>query len=247
MAQASLRDFLTETALPDEVIPLARQATERAVFLDNTLATARIARSVIWLLYDRDPAKAAAEIDRAIALDPSLPDGYDWQAHRLLAVGQTDSAIATARQAVESSPFDAALRAHLGWQYLLARQDSLAAVTFARARALDSALATTDEHMAWLTRLPADSGSAYDSLVAAGKEHYVSAHALAVAAVAGGRTSEAIAALSRAMTERTPWVTYARLDPRLEALRGNRRFEMLLTRLPQTTIPTRMRPQVDSR
>ena len=121
------------------MIPLARQATERAVFLDSTLALARIARSVIWLLYDRDPAKAAAEIDRAIALDPSLPDGYDWQAHRLLAVGQTDSAIATARQAVESSPFDATLRAHLGWQYLLARQDSLAAVTFARARALDSA------------------------------------------------------------------------------------------------------------
>jgi TolB-like protein/tetratricopeptide (TPR) repeat protein len=247
MAQANLRDFLTETALPDEVIPLARQATERAVFLDSTLAMARIARSVIWLLYDRDPAKAAAEIARAIALDPSLPDGYDWQAHRLLAVGQTDSAIATARRAVESSPFDAALRAHLGWQYLLARQDSLAAVTFGRARALDSVLATTDEHMAWLARLPADSGSAFDSLVAAGKEHYVSAHALAVAAVAGGRTSEAIAALSRAMAERTPWVTYARLDPRLEALRGNRRFEMLLTRLPQTTIPTRMRPQVDSR
>jgi adenylate cyclase len=246
LAQANLRDFLSETALPEEVIPPARQATERAIVLDSTLAVARIARAAIWLLYDRDPSKAAAEIERAIALDPNLPDGYDWQARRLLVVGQIDSAIAAARRAIESSPFDATLRAHLGWTYLLAREDSLADVALARARSLDSTLSTADESMAWQATLPADSGSAYDSLVAAGKEHYVSAYSLALAAVAGGRTSEAIAALSRAIAERTPWVMYARLDRRLEALRGNRRFETLLARLPQTTIPRDHRPNPSS-
>ena len=239
IAQANLRDFLSEATLPEEVIPIARQAAARAVHLDSTLAAARIARAVIWLLYDREPAKAAVEIERAIALDPNLPEGYDWQAHRLLAMGRTDSATAAARRAVETTPFDASLRAHLGWQYLLAGEDSLAAAAFSRARFLDSTLSATDEHLALQVAMPADSGSAYDSLVAAGKEHYVSAYALAVAAVAGGKTAEAIAALSRAMAERTPWVTYARLDPRLAALRGNRGFETLLARLPQTTIPTR--------
>lgn len=246
LAQANLRDFLSESALPEEVIPLARQAVERAVVLDSTLVSARIARGIIWLLYDRIPAKAATEFDRAIALDPNLPEGHDWQARRLLAVGQTDSAIAAARRVVESSPFDAALRAHLGWHYLLARQDSLAALAFARARSLDSTLDTTGESEAWQVTIPADSGSAYDSLVAAGKERYVSAYTLAVAAAAGGRTNEAIASLSRAMVERTPWVMYARLDRRLDALRGNRRFETLLARLPQTTIPPEQKPSPSS-
>jgi len=239
MAESALRDFLAEAALPEEVIPLARQASERAIALDSSLASARLARAVIWLLYDRDPRKAASEIDRAISLDPSLPEGYDWQAHRLLAAGQFDSAIAAASRAIESSPFDASLRSHLGWQYLLAGRDSLAEVAFARARALDSTVAASDQHMAWRAAPPADSGSSYDSLVAAGKEHYVSAHTLAIAAVAGGKTNDALAALARALAERTPWVTYAGLDPRLAALRGNRRFETLLARLPQTTIPTR--------
>jgi TolB-like protein len=242
MAEANLRDFLSEAALPEEVIPLARQAAERAVALDSTLPAARIARGIIRLLYDRDRVRAALDIDRAIALDPNRPESHDWQAHRLLAMGQADSAIDAAHRAVESSPFDAGLRAHLGWQYLLAGDDSLAGIAFARARALDSTVAATDEHMAWQAAPPADSGSAYDSLVAAGKEHYVSAHTLAVAAVAGGKTSEAIAALTRAMVERTPWVIYARLDPRLAALRGNRKFETLLARLPQATILPRTRP-----
>src|SRR5262249_13491427 len=157
MAHANLRDFLSESALPEEVIPLARQAAERAVALDSSLATARIARSVIWLLYDRDPAKAGAEIGRALALDPNLPDVYDWRAYQLLAAGQRDSAIAAARRAVESSPFDATLRSHLGWQYLLTGNDSLASVSFARAISLDSAIAATDEHMAWEQATSADS------------------------------------------------------------------------------------------
>jgi TolB-like protein len=244
VAEANVRAFLAEWAPPEEAVPFAREAAERAVGLDSTMAPARLIRAIIWLLYDREPGKAARELERAIALNPNLPDGYDWEAHRLLAVGQRDSALAAARRAVETSPFDAVLRAHLAWQYLLAKDDSLAAVAFARAFALDSPRVALDAHMAWRTVLPADSGRTYDSLVLAAKARYVSPYTLAVAALAAGKPAQATTALARAIAERTPWVMYARLDPRLEALRGTRPFETLLARLPQTTIPSRPRPSV---
>ena len=201
------------------------------------MAEPRIARAVIRLLHDREPAKAGADLDRAVEINPNLPEAWDWQAHRWLALGRTDSAIAAARRAVEISPLDALVRAHLGWQYRLAGQDSLADLAFARAAALDSLLPSP------LSPLPSPPSplppTAYDSLLAAAKEHYVSPYTLAVAAVAAGKTTEAVAAFARALAERTPWMIYAHFDPRLAPLRGNRRFEALLARLPQTTIPTR--------
>lgn len=239
VAEVHVRSYLSESAPPEEAVPLARQAAERAVGLDSMLAPARVVRAVIWLLYDREPGKAGVELQRAIALNPNLPEGFHWESHRLLAVGQMDSALAAARRAVDTSPLDATLRAHLGWQYLLMKDDSLAAVAFARALSLDSSRVTLDEHMAWRTAAPADSGASDDSLVVAAKERYVSPYALAVAAAAAGKPAEATAALARAIAERTPWALHARLDPRLDALRGTRRFETLLARLPQTTIPSR--------
>lgn len=242
VAELHLRSFLSESAPPEDVVPFAREAAERAVELDSTLAAGRIARAVIWLLHDREPGKAAAELRRAIALNPNLPDGLHWEAHRLLAAGRPDSALAAAQRAVEISPFDAALRAHLGWQHLLTRNDSLSAVAFARAWSLDSSRVALDPHMAWRAATPADSGRGYDSLVAAARERYVSPYALAVAAVAAGKPDQAADAVARAIAERTPWALYAGLDPRLDALHGTRRFESLLARLPQATIPSRQPP-----
>jgi adenylate cyclase len=242
VAEVHMGSFLSESAPPRDVVPFAREAAERAVELDSTLAAGRIARAVIWLLYDREPGKAAGELERAIAFNPNLTEGVHWEAHRLLADGQQDSALAAAQRAVETSPLDGALRAHLGWQYFLTRSDSLASLAFARALSLDSSRVALDGHMAWRTTTPPDSGRRYDSLVVAARERYVSPYVLAVAAVGAGKAGEATAALARAIAERTPWAIYARLDPRLDALRGTRRFESLLARLPQTTIPSRPRP-----
>jgi serine/threonine-protein kinase len=235
-ADTYLRDFLSESSPPEDAIPRARRAADRAIALDSTMAEPRIARAVIRLLHDREPAKAGADLDRAVEINPNLPEAWDWQAHRWLALGRTDSAVAAARRAVEISPLDALVRAHLGWQYRLAGQDSLADLAFARAAALDSLLPSPSSLLASpFSLLPLS----YDSLLAATKERYVSPYTLAVAAVASGKTTEALAAFARALAERTPWMIYAHFDPRLAPLRGNRRFEALLARLPQTTIPTR--------
>jgi hypothetical protein len=139
---------------------------------------------------------------------------------------------------VDVSPLDPVIRAHLGWQYFLARQDSLADLAIGWAQALDAAAVAADGRIAWRSPPSADS-AAYDSLVRVAKEKYVSPYALAIAAVASHKRAQAVAALRRAVSERAPWAVYAGVDPRLAPLRGDRGFEALLARLPQTTIPPR--------
>lgn len=237
-ADAYLRGYLAESSPPEEAIPRARRAVERAITLDSAMAEAWIARAVIGLLYDREPRKAGAYLERALAINPNLAEAWDWQAHQLLALGMQDGALAAARRAVDASPLDPVIRAHLGWQYFLAGQDSLADLAIGRAQALDAAAVTVDGRVAWRTAPPADS-VAYDSLVQVGRQKYVSPYTLAIAAVASGKRAQAVGALRRAVAERAPWAIYARVDPRLASLRGDRGFEALLTRLPQTTIPPR--------
>ena len=213
LAEANVKLYSAGMVSPAEVVPLARSAAERAIALDSAIAEPRFARAVIWLLYDREPAKAGEELQRAIALDPNLADGFHWQSHRFLAMGETDSSLAMSRRAIEASPLDPSLRAHLGWHYLLARQDSLAAGAFAEALALAPGAAAWDEHFAWRPVAPADTGVAYDSLAPAAKARYVSPYAAAVAAAAAGRIAPAVAALSRAVDEHDPAVIFAGLDP----------------------------------
>jgi eukaryotic-like serine/threonine-protein kinase len=235
-AAAYLRGYLTDSSPPEEAIPRARRAVERAIALDSTMAEAWIARAVIELLYDREPRKAGTDLDRALSINPNLAEAWDWQAHQRLALGMRDGALAAARRAVDTSPLDPVVRAHLGWQYFLAGQDSLADLAISRAQTLDAAAVIADGRVAWRTAPPADS-AAYDSLVQVAREKYVSPYALAIAAVASGKRAQAVAALRRAMAERAPWAVYARVDPRLASLRRDRAFEALLARLPQTTIP----------
>lgn len=244
LAASYVLRFVMESVAPSTVVPLARSAADRALALDSTLAGAWIARATILLLYDRRTDEAGEGLARAIALDPNRAESFHWQSHRLLALGEVDSSLTASRRAIESSPFDASLRSHLGWHYLLARNDSLADRAFGEAIALDSSKAGSDEPLAWRPARTADPEAAYDSLVAVSRERYVSSYALAIAAAAAGRRAIAISAVSRALKERTPAALYAGLDPRLDTLRSDRRFEALLARHGLTTIPTRREPSV---
>ncbi|MEO7985645.1 MAG: hypothetical protein ABI766_03855 [Gemmatimonadales bacterium] len=239
LAESYVMRFVVESVAPLEVAPLARSAADRALALDSTLVGAWIARAVIRLLYERRLDEAGEDLARAIALDPNRAEGFHWQSHRLLAMGEMDSSLAASRRAIESSPFDASLRAHLGWHYLLARQDSLAVRAFGEAVAIDPAAAGTDEHFSWRPVRVDDPAAAYDSVTMASKTRYISPYTLAVAAAAAGRTAIAVSAVERAIDERTPTALYAGLDPRLDTLRSDRRFWTLLTRRGLTTIPTR--------
>ena len=89
---------------PRSVMPKAREAAERAVELDDSLAQghASLASALAW--YDWDLRRAETEFRRAIALNPNDCDTRRHYATFLTATGEADRSIIEGRKAVELDP-----------------------------------------------------------------------------------------------------------------------------------------------
>jgi hypothetical protein len=71
----------------------------------------------------------------------------------------------------------------------------------------------------------------FDELRARAQNTYVPAYDLALVCVGLGATDEAFEWLDRAYEERCGWLTYLKVEPRMDALRSDPRFNDLLRRL----------------
>ena len=103
LADDYLLQALNLYAVPKDAFAKGEAAARRALALDSTLAEAHTSLATVLFLHHRDFAAAAAEYDRAIALDPAYPSSHYFYA--LLLIG-TDSARAEAeaRRAQELDP-----------------------------------------------------------------------------------------------------------------------------------------------
>jgi TolB-like protein/Tfp pilus assembly protein PilF len=77
----------------------------------------------------------------------------------------------------------------------------------------------------------ADARAIYDELSARGKRDYVPAYDLALVCAGLGWKDQALEYLSKSYEERSGWMTYLKVDPRLDALRSDARFQELLHRV----------------
>ena len=101
---------------------LARDAAERAVRLDDSLADAHEALGLVRALGDWDWRGGEVEFQRALRLNPNLASAHSSYALFEALLGRQDIAIAEARHAVELEPLSAILGANLAWYYYWARQ-----------------------------------------------------------------------------------------------------------------------------
>ena len=98
----------------DQLLDKSRAAAAKAVRLDDRLEDAHIALGMVFLIGDRNLAKAEREFRRAIALDShsSLAEGE--LAMCLIAAGRTDEAVAHARLAKAMDPLSVRAATDLG-------------------------------------------------------------------------------------------------------------------------------------
>jgi tetratricopeptide (TPR) repeat protein len=68
-------------------------------------------------------------------------------------------------------------------------------------------------------------------LLATTRERYISPYDIAVIQAALGDTSAAIVQLQTALEDRSPWMVFLRVDPRLDPLRGEPAFSEILAAL----------------
>jgi len=89
---------------PREAMPRVREAAERALALDDSLAPAHTCLALTLTWYDWDFAKGEAEFRRAIALNANDAEAHRLYGDFLVAMGRFDEAIAEKRRSEQLDP-----------------------------------------------------------------------------------------------------------------------------------------------
>jgi len=89
---------------PREAMPRVREAAERALALDDSLAPAHTCMALALVWYDWDFAKGEKEFRRAIALNANDADAHRFYGDYLAAMGRFDEALVEKRHAEQVDP-----------------------------------------------------------------------------------------------------------------------------------------------
>jgi len=109
---------------PDEEMPKAKAAAQRAVDIDPTLAEAYTSRAFVKLAYDWDWLGAEADFKKALELNPKYPTAHQWYASYFMQMGKFEHAKAEIREAQQLDPFSPIINANLAqYSYYERRYD----------------------------------------------------------------------------------------------------------------------------
>jgi tetratricopeptide (TPR) repeat protein len=90
--------------MQSEYLPRAKEAAQKALMLDDSLAEAHTAWATTVFWYDRNWAEAETHYKRALELNPKTIDAHLFYAHLLSNTGRPDEAIAEIKRARELDP-----------------------------------------------------------------------------------------------------------------------------------------------
>jgi serine/threonine-protein kinase len=99
---------------PNEAMPLAKQAAERALEIDPNLAEGYTSRAFVKLAYDWDWRGAEADFRRALELNPKYATAHQWYASYLTQMGKYDLARREIEQAQALDPLSPIISANSG-------------------------------------------------------------------------------------------------------------------------------------
>jgi tetratricopeptide (TPR) repeat protein len=97
-----------------EAFTKAREAAEKALQLDDTLAEAHNALAAVKADYDWDWPGAEREFRRAIELNPGYATAHQWYAEMLSELGRHEEALAEIKRAQQLDPFSLIINAVRG-------------------------------------------------------------------------------------------------------------------------------------
>jgi TolB-like protein/Tfp pilus assembly protein PilF len=105
LAYAGLADcYILRPGRQREELPKAKEAAERALALDPTLAEAHTSLAFAKTLFNRDWDGARAGFEEAIRLNPKYPTAHQWFGIYWSILGKPDEALAEINRAIELDP-----------------------------------------------------------------------------------------------------------------------------------------------
>jgi len=123
----------------DEAIPLARQAAERALALDEGLAEAWAALGRIKMEHDWDWDGAEADLAHAVGLNPNSVEALGTFGQFLSAMGRHDEAVEAMEQARQLDPRQVETLQHMAIVYWMAGESERALAAVDESLAVDPA------------------------------------------------------------------------------------------------------------
>ncbi|MCP3981797.1 MAG: protein kinase [bacterium] len=127
----------------------ARDAAERAIELDESLAEAHTSIAAVMTDYDWDWEGADREYRRAIELNPGYVTAHSWFAEQLSRMGRHDEAVAEARYARDLDPLSRVSNMILAWILFFARRYEESIRQAHRALELNPDYATAHRILGW--------------------------------------------------------------------------------------------------
>jgi eukaryotic-like serine/threonine-protein kinase len=126
LAYAGLADCYVLGSLlqlpPKEAMPIALDATRKALALDDNLAEAHTSLAKIKLSFEWDWPNAENEFKRAIELNPGYATAHQWYGIYLSEMGRHEESMAQRKQAQELDPLSLSISTGLGRAFFWARR-----------------------------------------------------------------------------------------------------------------------------
>ena len=94
----------------EDALPKAKEAANRALVLDESLADGHASLAFAVEIYDRDFRVAGQQFERALALNPNHVNARLWYGLMLVNLGRFEEARAQFLTGLEADPFSASLR-----------------------------------------------------------------------------------------------------------------------------------------
>ncbi len=220
-------------AVYDREWAAAEHELNRALELDPSSATAHLVYFWVLKALGRHE-KASEKIKRAQELDPLSSMINQNVAFHFWWVRRYDEAIEQARKILELNPYAAIIHWILGLAYLGKGIHTEAITEFQKAIALSSGEWEADGWLGYAYALAGRRDEALrvlSELSGLRKQRYVEAFGIARIYVGLGEKEQALSWLEKAYEEHAVWTVYLKVDPTLNPLRSDPRFQALLRRM----------------
>ncbi|MEK6567101.1 MAG: tetratricopeptide repeat protein, partial [Bacteroidota bacterium] len=101
-------------APPNEVMPKAKAAAQKALSLNSSLAEAHASLGMVAFWYEWDSRQAEREFKQALALNPNYATARQWYAWYLATLGRSDEAIQEIQKALTLEPLSLVINTEVG-------------------------------------------------------------------------------------------------------------------------------------
>lgn len=222
----AMRERVTPAVAREEI----RRGSEAALRLAPSLAQSHGITAMLRFWYDWDWDAAEGSYRRAIELNPNEPGTLHDHGWLLITRGAFDEGLAQIRRAQELDPVSPRANAHVAWAYIYTRRYPLAVREARRALALSPEFAEGYRCLEHAYLLSGDVASAREA-----RSHHPptagapsDTYGRAVEAAMAGDRETSLKWLAAARQERNTSFALAGVDPKLDSLHGDARFEELL-------------------